>query len=90
MGTLIVNSLIASVVLTALINVIPRLFPGSSAEDRIRDLFREPPESLSAAPSAPELGDDQQPRFRVWFPWKSMLVASILITIILNLIAFFS
>lgn len=94
MADLIVNMLIASVVLTALINVIPRVFPGSSAEDRVRDLVGEPRTEQSHLSPGPadhaDSTDAQRPPFRVWFPWKSMLVGSILVTAIVNIVAFFS
>lgn len=99
MADLLVNIVIASVVLTALINVIPRLFPDSSAEDRIRDLIGEqrvdqthlsPDPGGSNRLGSAEGAAPRRPRFRIWFPWKSMLVGSLLVTALVNIVAFFS
>jgi len=66
-------SLIASVVLTFVLNLGLRLFPGlgRSAEDRFLDRM-----------------EDQLPgrksRVKVVFPWKAMLLISVVATIALN------
>jgi hypothetical protein len=80
----VINSVVASVLLTAVINLLPRLFPGSSAEDRIREMIGE-------EPSRPREGPDQShspPPFRIWFPWKQMLVWSMGISLVINVLEF--
>ena len=80
----VINSVVASVLLTAVINLLPRLFPGSSAEDRIREMVGE-------EPSPPREGSDQSlppPPFRIWFPWKQMLVWSMGISLVINVLEF--
>jgi hypothetical protein len=80
----LINSVVASVLLTAVINLLPRLFPGSSAEDRIREMVGE-------EPSRPHQGQDQSPSrppFRIWFPWKQMLVWSMVISLVINVLEF--
>ena len=72
MTSFLIDSLIASAVLTVLINVMAQLFPGSSAEDRIRELVGEDRES------------DARPRLRIWFPWKAMLISSVAVSLLIN------
>jgi len=66
-------SLIASVILTLVLNIVPRLFPGlgKKAEQR----FLEQMEDHVSG----------KPRVRVFFPWKWMIAASVLLTVLLNL-----
>ncbi|MFT4596110.1 MAG: hypothetical protein ACI9TF_000349 [Paracrocinitomix sp.] len=80
----LINSVVASVLLTVVINLLPRLFPGSSAEDRIREMVGE-------EPSRGDEGPDQSPSapaFRIWFPWKQMLVWSMAISLLINVLEF--
>ncbi len=82
----VLNSVVASVLLTAVINLVPRLFPGSSAEDHIREMVGE-------EPSRPREGPDQShpsasPKYRIWFPWKQMLVWSMGISLVINVLEF--
>ena len=82
MGTFLLTSLIASVVLTILINLIPRLFPAATekAEQAVH-------EKMSQALQDQREGNG--PRVKVFFPWKSMIVISIVLTILVNLIGLF-
>lgn len=75
----LVVSLIASVALTLLLNVALRAFPGAGRwiGRRMEDLGSSTDER------------DGERRMRVWFPWKSMLVASLLLTVVLNLLLWF-
>jgi hypothetical protein len=34
--------------------------------------------------------DNNRPRVKVFFPWKAMLIGSIVLTVLVNLIGFFS
>jgi hypothetical protein len=66
---------VASIVLTVLLNVGLRLFPGSAR--RLSDAFTR---------RAERPGDDEPGRskVRVIFPWKAMLVGSLLLTLLIN------
>ena len=82
MQDFIIHSLIASAVLTVLINVIPRIFPHAS-----RKVERQVHEKLEKALEENENGN--RPSVKVFFPWKTMLVVSILLTLLINLGAYF-
>jgi hypothetical protein len=73
-------SLVASVVLTVLLNVALRLFPSSG-----RSLSRWASERSASAPGS---GDDR--RVRVIAPWRAMLVASLVLTVLLNVVLWLS
>ena len=70
-------SLVASVILTVALNLLPRLFPGmgrklgQTAERRFLDRMED--------------HTTGSPRLRIVFPWKLMLIVSIGGTILLNL-----
>jgi hypothetical protein len=68
-------SLVASVVLTILLNIGLRLFPGAAR--RLGD-------ALTRTAERPT--DDQPDRstVRVFFPWKAMLIGSLLLTLLIN------
>ena len=71
-------SIVASVVLTVLLNLGLRAFPG--AGDRAaRGLYERMPDGSTR-------GWEPRREVRVWFPWKAMLIASILLTLVLNLV----
>ena len=82
MQDFIVHSIVASVVLTILINVIPRLFPGATrkAEQQVH-------EKLEKALADNEEGN--RSRVKVFFPWKTMLAISVLLTVLMNLTSLF-
>jgi hypothetical protein len=68
-------SLVASIALTVLLNVGLRLFPGGSR--RMHEaLSRWAERSTDDRPGAPHT--------RVIFPWKAMLIASLLLTLLIN------
>ena len=73
MPTWLFYSIIASIVLTLVLNILARLFPGigKKAEERFLDQMED---HVSG-----------KPRVRVFFPWKWMLAASVLLTLLLNL-----
>jgi hypothetical protein len=75
----LVVSLVASVVLTVLLNVAVRLWPGAAdrSAERITDW---------ADHQAPPPSDDDQGRVRVIVPWKAMLIASVVLTVLLNVV----
>ena len=69
----LLTSLILSVGLTVVLNALPRLFPGARArmEDKLTQQMQ---------PTGPD-----GRRVRVIFPWKLMLIGSIVLTVLLNL-----
>lgn len=70
-------SLVLSVVLTIVLNVFVRGFPGVTdrATRRLDDWASRP------------TSDERPVRVRVFFPWKAMLVGSIVLTVLVNLFA---
>jgi hypothetical protein len=81
----LVFSIVASVVLTVVLNVGLRLFPGTGRS--LEDLF----DRITQRVDAPNRADvraeaPDEPRVRVIVPWKLMLVASLILTIVLNLL----
>nr|WP_029249805.1 DUF2905 family protein [Microbulbifer agarilyticus] len=83
MAEFILYSLVASVVLTILINLIPRLFP--NAARKAHKKFEE-----NARRSIEQQENPERPRVKVFFPWKTMILISILLTILVNVVAYFS
>ncbi len=81
MSSFIWSSIIGSIVLTILLNTIPRLFPRQThrAEQKLHDY-------LVDAADARDPGTPQR-KVQVWFPWKGMLIASVVLTVLLNLIS---
>ena len=73
----LLGSLIVSVVLTVVLNVGLRAFP--NAGNRAARTLEERAWQERA-------GRRDEGRVRVFFPWKAMLVVSILLTVLLNLI----
>lgn len=73
----IIASLVLSLVLTIALNVGVRAFPGTTqrATQRVDRWASE------------AAGDDRRARVRVYFPWKAMLIASVVLTVVLNLLA---
>jgi hypothetical protein len=74
----LVVSIVLSVILTVVLNVGLRLFPGAGrrAADGMSKLAGPPPDAARAADG----------RVRVWAPWKAMILASLLLTIAVNLV----
>ena len=73
-------SIVGSVALTLLLNLLPMLFPKASrrARERLIDEMSEHQRRIDA----PEPG----PRARVFFPWKAMLVGSLVLTVVVNVL----
>ena len=84
MAGFLLSSIIASIALTVVLNVVIRAFPGTSADARARQVFGEHQERPDEMPEP-----DARPRMRVFFPWKQMLAWSAGLTILLNLIRLF-
>lgn len=83
MGNFIIYSVVASVVLTVVLNVLLLLFP--QVANKLQKKFEE-----NARRTIERHEDPNQPRVKVFFPWKIMLAVSIILTILLNLISFLS
>ncbi len=77
-------SLVASVVLTVVLNVAIRLWPGGAERSarRLDDWTQRhtPPPSDGGSVGG------EEPRVRVIVPWKAMLVASVVLTVVLNVV----
>ena len=78
MPDFILYSIIASVVLTLALNIIPRLFPNASRRtmERVQERMED---------QARQVEEGSRPRVQVFFPWKFMILASIVLTVFLNL-----
>jgi hypothetical protein len=83
MSDFILYSIIGSVVLTVVLNVLPLLFP--NAADKMQPKMEE-----NARRSIEQHQNDDLPKVKVFFPWKAMLIASVVLTLIVNLVSFFS
>ncbi len=81
MKDFLIISLMASIVLTVALNLLPALFPNAAAkaERKIVKAMQESHENRL---------DPNTPRMRVFFPWKAMLMISIVLTIAVNFIGF--
>jgi hypothetical protein len=77
-------SIVASVILTIVLNVALRAFPGAGARTARRM-------ETWAAPAPEDRYDPRarrspRPRVRVLFPWKAMLIGSVVLTLLLNVV----
>lgn len=80
MGSFVVTSLVLSVVATIALNVLPRLFPNQArkAEERVSRSIEE------GWTNGPDRTDRPGPSVRVFFPWKAMVIGSIVLTVLVN------
>ncbi|QEG21715.1 hypothetical protein [Mariniblastus fucicola] len=83
MGNFVLYSIIGSVVLTLLLNLLPMLFPNFAA-NTMRKLEQ------SARQTIDQHEDNNRPRVKVFFPWKAMLIGSVILTILVNLVRMFA
>ena len=87
MPDFLVASIVLSVLLTIVVNVALWLFPGGGR--RLGDSVQRLAERQSAAwdrqPHDTQLDRPSHSRVRVYFPWKAMLIGSIVLTVVLNL-----
>ncbi len=83
MNDFILYSIFGSIVLTVFLNVLPLLFPNAS--DNLQKKIEE-----NARRSIEKHKDDNEPRVKVFFPWKAMLIGSLVLTILVNLIGWLS
>ena len=84
MREFLMYSIIGSLVLTALINVLPWFFP-KAMQMAERAIHKKIGESIERA--------EQQPpgsRVYVFFPWKAMLIVSLVLTVLVNVVGYFA
>jgi hypothetical protein len=83
MNNFMTFSIVGSIVLTVLLNLLPILLPNAAAkvQKRIEENARQAIEQHE---------DDNRPRVKVFFPWKTMLIGSIVLTILVNLVGVFT
>lgn len=81
MNNFILYSVIASVVLTLALNLLPLLFP-RTANTVHRKLEQQARRAIE------QNEDPERPNIKVFFPWKAMLIASIGLTVLVNLVGF--
>ena len=83
MNNFLITSIVGSILLTLLLNLLPLLFPNQAAglQRRMEEHARR---------SVQQHEDQNQPRVKVFFPWKAMIVISVLLTVLVNLVGFFT
>lgn len=72
-------SLIGSIILTLAVNLLPALFPNAAAKAE-RKIIEKMQDTQS------DRLDPNTPKVRVFFPWKAMLIISLILTIAVNFI----
>ena len=72
-------SLIGSIILTLAVNLLPALFPNAAAKAE-RKIIEKMQDTQS------DRLDPNTPKVRVFFPWKAMLLISLILTIAVNFI----
>jgi hypothetical protein len=79
MSNFIIYSIVASIVLTVVVNVLPLVFPNFAA--KVQKKIKE-----NARHAIEQHEDATRPRVKVFFPWKAMLIGSIVLTVLVNII----
>ncbi len=79
MSNFIIYSLVGSIVLTAVLNILPLLFP--NAATKMQKKIEE-----NARRAIEQHEDSNLPRVKVFFPWKAMLIGSVVLTVLVSLI----
>ena len=83
MGNFLITSIVGSIVLTLVLNFLPLLFPNQAA-----NLQRKVEEH--ARRSVEQHEDQNQPNVKIFFPWKAMIIVSIILTVLVNVIGLFA
>ena len=83
MSDYILYSIAATVVLTIVVNVVPLLFPNATAKVQ-KEIEK------NARKIIEQHEDANYPRVKVFFPWKVMLIGSIILTLLVNLVQLLS
>lgn len=83
MSNFILVSLIGSLALTLALNLLPALFPNAAAkaERKIVEKMQE---------THQDRVDPNTPKVRIFFPWKAMLIGSLLLTVLVNIVGVFA
>lgn len=83
MSNFLITSIVGSIVLTLLLNLLPLLFPNQAAglQRKVQEHARR---------SIEQHEDENQPIVKVFFPWKAMIVISIILTVLVNVISYFA
>lgn len=83
MSNFLLTSLIGSVVLTLALNLLPALFPNAAAkaERKIVEKMQN---------THKDRLNPNTPKVRVFFPWKAMLIGSLVLTVLINIIGYFA
>ena len=83
MSNFLIASIVGSIVLTLLLNLLPLLLPNQAAglQRKIEAHARRTIEQHE---------DENQPIVKVFFPWKAMIVISIILTVLVNVVSLFS
>jgi hypothetical protein len=79
MSNFIIYSVVASIALTVVLNVLPLIFPNAAA--KLQKRIEE-----NAKHAIEQHEDATRPRVKVFFPWKAMLIGSIVLTVLVNVI----
>lgn len=81
MKEFLLTSLIASILLTLALNLLPMIFPNmaAKAERKVVETMQKTHDDR-VNPSSPKI--------RIFFPWKMMILISVGLTIAVNLIGF--
>ena len=79
MSNFLLISLIGSIVLTLALNLLPALFPNAAAKAE-RKIVEKMQETHS------NRVDPNTPKVRVFFPWKAMLIGSLILTVLVNMV----
>lgn len=83
MNNFLLFSIIGSVTLTVLLNVLPLIFPKTSIK-----MQKKIEENAKRAIQQHE--DENQPSLKILFPWKAMLVISLMLTVLINAVFYFA
>ena len=78
MSNFLLISIVGSLVLTIILNLLPLLFPDATA--KIRRKIQE-----SAKRAVDQRQHEDQPSVQVFFPWKLMILVSVVLTVLINL-----
>ena len=79
MSNFLLISLIGSIVLTLALNFLPVIFPNAAAKAE-RKIVEKMQETHS------DRVDPNTPKVRVFFPWKAMLMGSLVLTVLVNVV----
>ncbi len=79
MANFLLISLIGSIALTLALNFLPAIFPNAAAKAE-----RKIVEKMQQTHS--DCLNPDTPKVRVFFPWKIMLIGSVVLTVLVNLV----